>query len=85
MTSASIDESSIEYDSDDGSISTNAIEDIQDGKYTHTDTNERDYILKISDRIRISQGERKGADLSVNMKIRGLHKVFKDVLNELNN
>ena len=81
MTSASIDESSIEYDSDDGSISTNAIEDIRDGSYIYSDINARYAVLKICDHIRQAQSEWKGAELSANRMGKGLHKVFKDVVN----
>ena len=50
--SASIDESYTYDESNDVSISTNAIEDILYGKYVHTDINARYAILKIRDRIR---------------------------------
>ena len=56
----SIDESSAEDNSDDESISTNALEDIRDGKHVHPDINARDATLIINDRIRKVQSEWKG-------------------------
>ena len=49
--SSSIDELSTEDHSDDGSISTNAAEDIQDESQIHPDINTSDAIFKIRDRI----------------------------------
>ena len=52
---ASIYESSTYDEFDDGYIITDALEDIQDGKYVHPDINERDAILKICDCIKQNQ------------------------------
>ena len=59
----SIDESYKDYDSDDGSISTNAIKDIQDGSKIHPEINAIDDILKIYDRIKQTKSEWKGEEL----------------------
>ena len=53
----SINESSTYNDYDDGYIITNTLEDIQGGNYIHPDTNARDAILKIHDRIKQVQSE----------------------------
>ena len=82
---ASIDESYADDNSDEGSISTNALEDIQDGSHVHPDINTRDARLKISDRIKQAQSECKGEEISSNMMGKVLHKLLKAVLNELNN
>ena len=58
--SASIDESSTDYDSDDGYICMNALEEIWDENYVHPDINARYARLKIRDRIRQAQSEWKG-------------------------
>ena len=60
---ASIDESYSDDDSDDGSISTNNLEDIRDGSQIHQELNSRDDILKICDRIKQTNCECKGAEL----------------------
>ena len=57
---ASTDESSTDDESDDGSISMNTIEDIQDGKYVHPDINARYAIFKVRDCIRQAQSIWKG-------------------------
>ena len=49
---ASIDESSTENDSDEGSISTNALKEILDGSQIHIELNARYARLKILDRIK---------------------------------
>ena len=48
----SIDELSTVDGSDDGSISTNAPEDIWDGSQLHTEVNARDAILETRDHIK---------------------------------
>ena len=58
--SASIDESSTDYDSDDGYIYMNALEEIWDENHVHPDINARYARLKICDRIRQAQSEWKG-------------------------
>ena len=82
---APIDEPYIENDFDDGSINTNDLEEIQYGNYLHTDINARDTRLKINDHIRQGKSERKGVELSAKSTGKGLNKVFKDIVNELNN
>ena len=82
---APIDEPYIENDFDDGSINTNDLEEIQYGNYLHTDINARDTILKINDHIRQGKSERKGVELSAKSTGKGLNKVFKDIVNKLNN
>ena len=81
----SIDESYTDNDSYYGSIITNALEDIQGGIQIHPELNPRDARFKIRDRIKQTQNEWKGAELSENSMGKGLHKVFKAVVNELNN
>ena len=53
--SDSIDESSIENDSNGGSIISNATEDIRDGNHVHPEFNARDARLKIRDFIKQAQ------------------------------
>ena len=62
---ASIDESSTDIDSDDKSISTNALDDIQYGSQIHPDINTRYSILKIRDSIKQMKNEWKGVELSM--------------------
>ena len=54
---ASIDELSTCNDSSEGSISTHALEDIQDGSQIHPDMNARYARLKTRDNIRQAQSE----------------------------
>ena len=82
---ASIDESSTDHDFDDGSISTNYLEDIWDGIQIHPDINTRDARLKIRDHIKKTKGEWKEEELSEKIMGKGLHKLFKDFVNELKN
>ena len=63
----------------------NALEKIWDGSQIHPDINTRDNIFKIGDCIRQTKNEWKEAELSANIIFKGLHKVFKAVVNELNN
>ena len=51
------------------------------GSQTYTDINARYYILKIHERIKQTQNECKGAEISSNSMGKGLHKVFKSVVN----
>ena len=78
---ASIDESYTYYDSYNISISTNNLEAIRDGSYIHTDIDTIDARLKICDRIKQAQSEWKVAELSANIMVKGLHKLFKAVVN----
>ena len=59
----------------------NALEDICYGKYVHPYINARDYGLKIRDRIIKIKSSRKIAEISTKRMGKGLHKVFKDVVN----
>ena len=77
----SIDESSTDDDYDGGYISTNVLEDIRDGNHIHPDINARDYILKIHDPIKQAQSECKGVEISAKVIGKGLHKLFKAVVN----
>ena len=52
---ASIDESSIDNDYDEGSIITNAIEKIRGKSQIHPELNARDSIFEIRDRIKQTQ------------------------------
>ena len=56
-------ESYTDDDSDEGSISKDALEDIQDGNYIHTDINAIYARLKIRDRIKQAQSEWKVSEL----------------------
>ena len=78
---ASIDESYTYDDSDGGSISTNALEYICDGRQIHPYINARDAIFKISDYIKQTQNEWKGEELSAKSMGKGLHKFLKSVVN----
>ena len=59
----SIDELSINDDSDNGYISSNASKDIWDRNYAHSDINARDCILKIINHIRQDHSEWNVAEL----------------------
>ena len=63
----------------------NALEDIWDGNYVYPDINARYDRLKTRDRIKKAQSEQEGEELSQKMMGKGLHKVFKYVLNKVNN
>ena len=69
--SDSIDELSINYDSDGGSIFTNSLEDIRDESQIHLEINARDARFKISDCIRQTENEWKVAELSVKSMVEG--------------
>ena len=58
---ASIDESTADNESDDGYISMNTIKEIWYGNKMHLELNTRDARLKISDFIKQTKNERKGA------------------------
>ena len=73
---ASIDESSTDNESDDRSISTNALEDICYESQINPDITTIDARLKICDGIKETQIEWKVAELSVNSMVKGLHKVY---------
>ena len=70
---------------DDGYIITNSIKDIWYVNQIHLELNKRYYRLKIRDCIKQTQSGWKGAELSANIMRKVLHKLFKSVVNELNN
>ena len=82
---ASIDESSTYNDSDDRYIYTNALEEIRDINYIHPDINARDDRFKTRDRIIQAKNKWKVGEISVKSMGKVLHKVFKAVVNEVNN
>ena len=61
-----------------------ALEKIWHGSYVHPKINARDARFKIRENIRQTNSEWKVAELSANGMRKGLHKGFKDVVNELN-
>ena len=61
------------------------LKDIQDGSQINTDINGRDARLKICDFIRKTKNEWKGLELSTNTMGKELHKLFRAVVNKLNN
>ena len=81
---ASIDGLSTDNESYDGSISIQYLEDIRDRSQIYPDIKGKYSGLKICDRIRQTQHEWKGAELSAKIIGKGLHKVFKAVVNEIN-
>ena len=83
--SASIDLLSTDNDSDDVSISTNTLKEIRVGSQIHTELNTIDARFKICGRIRETENELKGSELSAKRMDKGLYKAFKSVLNQLNN
>ena len=82
---SSIVESYTENESDDGSISTNSIEDIWDGSKIYPEINARDSRLKIGHRIRKTQNECKWGEILTKRMVKGLHKLFKCFSKEPNN
>ena len=78
---ASIYESSTENNSDDGSISMNALEEIRYGRYVKPNINSRDTRLKIRDRIKQAQSEWKEAEIPAKRMVKDLHQVFKAFVN----
>ena len=82
---SSIYELSTDDDSDDRSISTNALKDIWGGSQIHPGINARCTTFKIRYLIKHPQNEWKGAELSTNRMGKGLHKSCKGVVNESNN
>ena len=82
---ASIDKSYVYNDSDEVYISTKPLEDIWYGCQIRPEINARYAWSKIHERIRQTKNECKGKELKAKNMGKGLHKVFKTVLNELNN
>ena len=79
-----IDELSTDDESDDKYISTNSLKEIWRGNYVHPEINARYARLKIRDRIRQTQSEWKGEELSSKSMGKGSNKLFKAVINEIN-
>ena len=77
---ASIDDSFTDNDYDDGYISKNSLGDIWYGIQIHPEINARYSRLKIHDRIKQTQNEFKGAELSDKSMGKVLHKLFKFVV-----
>ena len=70
-------------ESDDGPLSTEMLEDIRDGSKSHPIVNRKDTYYTIYDFIKQIQTECKGALLSTRNMGKGLHKVFKAVVNDI--
>ena len=64
-------------------IYTDMLEDVHDGRQSHLRINRREGRYKIRDHIKQSQVELKGALLSTQNMGKGLHKVFKAIVNEV--
>ena len=62
---------------------TEMLEYIREGSKSHTSINSREARDKISNRIKLSQGEWEGAFLYMQNMGKGLPKVFKAVVNEI--
>ena len=77
---SSIYESPEDNNSDDESISMDALKDIQDGNHVHPNINTRYSRLKIPDHIRQAQSECKGLEIPEKSMGKDLHKVFKVIL-----
>ena len=69
--------------SDAEPISIDVLEDICDGSQSHPSINRREAHYNISDQFKQRQVEYKGSLLSTQNMGKGLHKVFKAVVNEL--
>ena len=82
---SSIYDSSIDDDYSDGSTSTNVLEEILYGSQTHLDINARYARFKIRDRIKQIKNERKVSERLAKSMGKGLHKLFKAIVNELKN
>ena len=70
-------------ESDDEPMSTEMLEDIIDGSKSHTSVNRREAHYKIHHRVKQRQKKFKGALLSMQNMGKGLHKVFKAVVNQI--
>ena len=70
-------------ESDDCPMSTQVLEDIHDGIQTHLIVNSRESYYKIHDSINQRQSEMKIALKSTRNMGKGLHKVFKTVVNDI--
>ena len=70
-------------ESDGEPMSMDTLEEIRDGSQSHLSINKREARYKICDHIKWGKAEWKGALLSMKNMGKGLHKVFKDVVNEI--
>ena len=70
-------------ESDSEAMSTDILEDICDGSQSHPSINGREAHYNTSDHFKQRQVEYKGTLLSTQTMGKGLHKVFKAVVNEL--
>ena len=70
-------------ESDDETISTEMLEDIRNGIESNPSVNRREACYKIRDRIKQIQMEWKVALLFTQNMVKGLHKVFKAVVNDI--
>ena len=70
-------------ESDHDIISTEMLENIRDESQSHTNVNQRESCYKICDRIRQRQSEWKGVVKVMQSMGKGLHKVFKTVVQEI--
>ena len=70
-------------ESDSEPISTAMLEDICDGSQSHPSINRREARYKMRHRIKGGKAEWKGALLSTRNMGKGLHKLFKAVVNEI--
>ena len=70
-------------ESDAETMSTDMLEDISDGSQSHQGINMRDSRHKMYDHIKQIQAEWKGVLLSTRNMVKGLHKVFEAVVNEI--
>ena len=77
---ASIDESSADSNSYNGSISTYYLEDIWDKNHVHPNIIARDYRFIIRNQTGQVQSEGKGEELSEKSMDKGLHKLFKVII-----
>ena len=82
---ASVDVLSTEDNSHYGYTSINAIKNIWYGSQIHQENNARYDRFKISDHIRKTKNEWKGAEFSEKSMGKYLHIIFKPDVNELNN
>ena len=69
--------------SDDKPMSTEMLEDICDVSQSHLSVNMREACYKIRDCIKRSQAKYKGALISTWNMGKGLHKVFKAIINDI--
>ena len=81
----SIDWLSTDNADDDISISINTLEDIRYGSQIHQKIKVIGARLNNCERMKQTQNEQKGAEIPEKSTGKGLHKVYKDVVNELNN